>query len=82
MSSKELTLEDIEKHLKWQDRQMAQGTWRTVSIFGASIVMVAVGLWIGRTLSPIVFYWQYVFLGVCGFSIMGWALRKFLKIGK
>jgi fatty acid desaturase len=78
--NKEPTLEDIEKHLKRQDRQIVRETWLTISIFGGSIIMVAVGLYIGRVLSPAIFYWQYIFLLVCGFGIMTWALRKSRKI--
>ncbi len=86
--SEEPTLKDIgerlntiEKCLKLQRKEAAQAVWRTVAIFGASIIMVAVGLWIERNVcSPVGFMANYAFLVVCGFGIMLWALCHYFKV--
>jgi len=88
MPSKEPNLKDIEERLggienklKQQGAETALGTWRTIAIFGSSIVMVGVSLWIGRTASsPSTFMTEYAFLLVCGFAMMAYALRHYLKI--
>ncbi len=77
----EPTLKDIEKHLKRQDRQMAQGSYLTGAAVGAAIILVAVSLWIGRTvLSADAFYWNYIFLLIFGFGFMSWCQYKISKI--
>lgn len=79
--SSEPTTKDIEEHLKWQDRQMARGSYLTGAAVGASIILVAVSLWIGRTvLSTDAFFWVYIFLIIIGFGFMIWCLYKQRKI--
>jgi len=79
--SNEITLKDIEEHLKQQDRRVKRATYFAGSVFGSSIILVAVSLWIGRTvLSTDAFYWTYIFLLVCGFGFMSWCWYKQRKI--
>lgn len=83
MKGVEKRLTRIEEHLKRQGKEVAQGAWRTIAIFGASIIMVAVGLWIERMVaSPVGFMANYAFLLICGFGIMTRALGQYLKIKK
>ena len=76
--SNELTLKDIEEHLKWQDRQMAQGAWLTTAIFGSSVIMIAISLQVGKILS--LTDARYIFLVALGFGVMAWARWKVRKI--
>jgi len=79
--SNETTLKDIEEHLKQQDRQTQRMIYFAGAAFGASIVLVAASLWIGRfVLSPTAFYWQYIFLLVVGFGVMFWCWWKQSKV--
>ena len=79
--SNEPTLKDIEEHLKRQDRQTGRAIYFAGASLGASIILVAVSLWIGRfTLSASVFYLQYIFLIVVGFGVMLWCWWKQSKV--
>ena len=79
--SKEPTLKSIEDHLKHQDIQMKKGNYLTGAAVGASIILVAVTLWVGRTvLSTDAFYWTYIFLVAIGFGFMSWCRYKQRKV--
>ena len=79
--SNEPTLKDIEEHLKRQDRQTKRMIYFAGAAFGASIILVAVSLWIGRVvLSATAFFWQYIFLLTVGFGFMSWCWYKLSKV--
>ena len=87
-TSKEPTLKDIdeklsgiEKSLKCQRMEAAQGVLRTVAFFGGSIIMVGIGLWVERYASSFIcFRVACAFLFVYGFVVMAWALHQYLRI--
>lgn len=79
--SNELSLKHIEEHLKRQDRQTKQMIYFAGAAFGASIILVAVSLWIGKVvLSATAFFWQYIFLLAVGFGFMSWFWYKQSKV--
>jgi len=87
-TDKESTLKDIEKRLcrienclKSQGKETVLGAWRTIAIFGGSIIIVGVGLWIEKYISsPIYFKIACVFLFIYGFVTVVCARRQYLKI--
>lgn len=88
MPSKEPTLKDIQKRLgriekclKSQRKEAAQEALRTIAIFGGSIIMVGVCLWIEKYISSSIYFRVVcVFLFIYGFVVLIWARRQYLKI--
>ncbi len=75
------TLKDIEEHLKRQDKQTNRMIYFAGAAFGASIILVAISLWIGRIiLSTTAFFWEYIYLVAIGFGFMSWCWYKQRKI--
>ncbi len=79
--NQELTLRDIEEHLKRQDRQAAKSVYVTSAALGGSIVLVGISLWLGsRILSASALFWDYVFIVTVGFIFMFGCWYKQRKI--
>ena len=79
--NQQLTLRDIEEHLKRQDRQAAKSVYVTGAALGGSIILVGVSLWLGsRILSASALFWDYVFIVTVGFILMFWCWVKQRKI--
>ncbi len=80
-ASNEPTLKDIEEHLKRQDKQAGRAIYFAGAVLGASIILVAVSLWVGNfVLSQTAFYWQYISLLLAGFGFMFWCWWKLSKV--
>ncbi|HEX9896679.1 MAG TPA: hypothetical protein VGA85_03355 [Dehalococcoidales bacterium] len=81
MPNKEPTLQDIEDHLKRQDRKVERSTYGSYGAFGASIIFVGISLWVGsRIESDSAMFWDYIFLIAVGFVVMLWSWCKQRKI--
>lgn len=79
--NQQLTLRDIEEHLKRQDRQAAKSVYVTGAALGGSIILVGVSLWLGnRILSASALFWDYVFIITVGFVLMFWCWVNQRKI--
>ena len=79
MSEKEkrpITLEDVEKHLNQQDERVRRGNCFAVMIVGFSVVLVALGLWVGNVCPPSIVPWYCGVLILWGLGLMVWGLRR------
>ena len=80
MSEKEkrpITLEDVEKHLNKQDAELKRGNRLAISMLGASVVFVALGLWIGNVIPSLIIIQGYCYvLALLGLGLMAWALCR------
>ena len=78
--SKELTLKDIEEHLKSQDKQMARGTYFSGYLFGVTMIFIAFGLLAGKyILTTELGYAAYALLlliGGTGLMVFTWNKRS------
>ena len=79
--TKEVTLEEIEEHLKQQDRETKRGYLLTFAAFGGSVALVGTSLWIGSgDLSLASFRSEYGLLFVVGLAAMVLAKYKVSRI--
>ena len=79
-SKKVTSLEDIEKHLARQDKEMIQSNWLTFAAFGGSVALLGVSLWLGSLANVTVF--DYVFLIVFGVAFLIVALQQSSRVVK
>lgn len=82
-TNQELTLKDIESHLKCQDREVKRGVYGSYGAFGAGIILVGISLLLGSDFKPSNdLFASSIFLIVVGFSVMFWSLFKQRNIKK
>ena len=76
-TNQELTLKDIESHLKCQDMEAKVGVYGSYGAFGAGIILVGISLLLGSgfKLSNDLFT-SSIFIIVVGFVVMFWSWRK------
>ncbi len=75
--SQDLTLKDLEEHLKGQDKEAKKNVYGSYGAFGAAIITFGVSLLIrSQDLSANILKWDYIFIIAIGFGFMGWYLYK------
>jgi len=75
----EPTLRDIKKHLEKQDRQAMKTVYFNGAMWGGSITVAALFLWITK-MSGISFMVNYAFFVVSGFIFMAYCWYKLSKV--
>lgn len=76
-TNQELTLKDIESHLKHQDREVKRGVYGSYGAFGAGIILVGMSLLLGSDFKPSNdLFANSIFLIVVGFGVMFWSWFK------
>jgi len=80
-TNQELTLKDIECHLKRQDRKAKKGVYGSYGAFGAGIILVGISLLLGSDFKPSNdLFASSIFLIVMGFCVMFWSWSKQKKL--
>ena len=76
-TNQELTLKDIENHLKLQDREVKKGVYGSYGAVGVGIILVGISLLLGSDFKPSNdLFANSIFLIVVGFVVMGWSWFK------
>jgi len=73
-------LEEIEEHLKRQDKEIQASHMVTLASFGVVVALVGVSAWLARI--PDINMWDYAFFIILGLAVMFIALWWVLRIAK
>jgi len=77
----DLTLKNIESHLKRQDMEAKKGVYGSYGAFGAGIILVGISLLLGSDFNPSNdLFANSIFLIVMGFGVMVWSWSKQKKL--
>ena len=77
----DLTLKNIESHLKRQDMEAKKGVYGSYGAFGAGIILVGISLLLGSDFNPSNdLFASSIFLIVMGFCVMFWSWSKQKKL--
>ena len=75
--NQELTLKDIERHLKCQDMKVEVGVYGSYGAFGAGIIFVGISLLLGSGFKPSNdLFASSIFIIIVGFVVMFLSWRK------
>ena len=76
-TNQDLTLKDIESHLKRQDMEAKKRVYGSYGAFGAGIILVGISLLLGSDFKPSNdLFASSIFLIVVGFVVMFWSWFK------
>ena len=82
-TNEEVTLKDIECHLKRQDMEAEKGVYGSYGAFGAGIILVGISLLLGSGFKPSNdLFASSIFISVMGFVVMFWSLFQQRKLQK